>query len=145
VLRSTLTHPGVLAGLARSGHGDRVLLSDGNFPLALGANPAADVVHLNLRPGLVTVTDVLEAVLTAVAVEAALGMSAPDGSPVPAHDDYRDLLGEEAPLELAERFAFYDACRAREVGLVVVTGDTRLCANLLLTVGLPPREPASRP
>lgn len=136
MLRARLVHPPLLAGLAAAGHGDRVLITDANFPLALAANPGAQVVYLNLRPGLVTVNDVLDAALPALPVEAAAVMASPDGSPVPAHDDYRKLLGAGVPLTVHERFEFYAASGGREVGLVVVTGDTRLCANLLLTVGV---------
>ncbi len=42
------------------GHGSRVLLADGNFPFATHTNPAAAHVYLNVRPGLVNVTDILD-------------------------------------------------------------------------------------
>jgi len=59
-----------------------------------------------------------------------------DGPHVPAHDGYRDALGDEVPFEAVERFAFYDLARTSEVAVVIATGDQRQWANLLLTVGV---------
>ncbi|MBB2901883.1 L-fucose mutarotase [Kineococcus radiotolerans] len=136
MLTYDLLHPQLLAGLAAAGHGDRVVLADGNFPLRAGTNPSVPIVHLNLRPGLVTVLDVLEPLLGAVPVEAATVMASPDGAPVPAHDDYARLLGGRAALSAVDRWAFYAQSRADDVALVVATADQRLCANLILTVGV---------
>ena len=66
MIRGALTHPHLLAALAESGHGTRVLIADGNYPFRTGAHPAARHVYLNLRRGLVSVTDVLEAMAATV-------------------------------------------------------------------------------
>jgi L-fucose mutarotase len=105
VLRTRLIHPQILAALAAAGHGSRLLISDGNFPHATATPPGASRVYLNLSPGRVTVTEVLEAVAATV------------------------------PLEVVERFAFYELTRRPDVTLAVATGDQRLYANLLLTIG----------
>ncbi len=52
-------------------------------------------------------------------------MASPDGSPVAAHDAHRAQLGPDVPFSLLERFAFYDAIRSADVGLVIATGDER--------------------
>ena len=137
MLKQTLQHPPLLGAVAAAGHGARILLADGNFPISTAVNQAAQVVYLNLRRGLLTVSDVLQPLTETIAVEAAALMQSPDGSPVAAHEDYRDILGPDVPFQLVERFAFYDATRAPDVAVAVATGDERLCANLLLTVGLP--------
>ncbi len=94
------------------------------------------MVYLNLRPGQLTVPDVLESVMEATNFEAAVVMRPPQTMVVDAHDDYRRLLDPEVTWEEAERHRFYDLVRGDDVGLVVATGDERLYANLLLTVGL---------
>jgi len=137
VLKQTLQHPPLLSAVAAAGHGARILLADGNFPISTAVNQAAQVVYLNLRRGVLTVSDVLQPLTETIAVEAAALMQSPDGSPVAAHADYRDILGPDVPFQLVERFTFYDATRAPDVAVAVMTGDERLCANLLLTVGLP--------
>jgi L-fucose mutarotase len=136
VLTYDLIHPPLLAALAAAGHGDRVLLADANFPLRAGTTVGTPVIHLNLRPGLLTVMDVLAPLLGASPVEAATVMASPDGDPVAAHADYAAALGEDVDLTVVDRWGFYDQSRARDVAFVVATGDQRSCANLLLTIGV---------
>ncbi|WP_439689060.1 RbsD/FucU domain-containing protein [Curtobacterium sp. SP.BCp] len=135
MLRYTLTHRPTLSALASLGHGSRVLIADGNYPLATAMHPRAELVHLNWRPGLLDVDEVLTTLLDAVPFEAATVMTPPPDAPVAAHDGYRRVLGPDVPLGTLDRFAFYDAVRAPETGLVIATGDQRSHANLLLEVG----------
>jgi L-fucose mutarotase len=134
MLRYDLIHPPLIEALAISGHGSQILLADGNYPYLTMINPAARLVHLNLAPGTLTVTDVLPVLQGAVNFESAVVMEPPESAPV--QDEYRRILGPDVPVDALERFAFYDLARSPEVGLVVATGEERLYANLLLTVGL---------
>jgi L-fucose mutarotase len=43
--------------------------------------------------------------------------------------------GPAVPLRSLERFEFYAACREPDLAVCVATGDDRLYANILLTVG----------
>ena len=137
MLRTSLTHPAILAALASAGHGSMVLIADGNFPFSTAPNPDAPVVFLNLAPGLVTVTDVLHAVVPVIPIEAALLMESGAATP-PAHDAIRSCLPKEVTVDAVGRQAFYSATRSPNVGLVVATGDERLFANVLLTIGVVP-------
>jgi L-fucose mutarotase len=112
-----------------------VLISDGNFPHATATPPGATRVYLNLSPGRVTVTEVLEALAPTVPVEAAAVMRPHDADAPPVLAEYAALLPPDTPVEVVERFAFYELARGRDVTLVVATGDQRLYANLLLTIG----------
>ena len=47
--------PGAPAG---RGHADRVLMADANYSCSTNVNPQATLIHLNHRPGLVTVAQV---------------------------------------------------------------------------------------
>ena len=135
MLTGKLIHPGILGALGSMGHGSMVLIADGNFPFATHTNPAAAHVYLNLRPGLVSATDVLEAVASAIPVEAAYVMQPADGSTPDIFAEFNALLaGQE--LQRVERFAFYDMGRRSEVGLVIATGEARIYANILLTIGV---------
>jgi L-fucose mutarotase len=80
MLKTKLTHPAILAALGSMGHGSRVLLADGNYPFSTHTNPTAAPVYLNLRSGIVSATDALEAVVSAIPVEAAHVMQPADGS-----------------------------------------------------------------
>lgn len=139
MLRSKLLHPTILSALGTAGHGSKVLIPDGNYPFITGSNPAAEHVYLNLMPGMVEVTDVLKALLTAIPVEAAEVMATADGSEPSIWAEFRALM-PDIPLKPLERFAFYEAGRGRDVALVIATGEQRLYANLLLTIGVVPPE-----
>jgi len=141
VLLGPLTHPGLVHVLASAGHGAQVLLADGNYPHSTGAPAGVPRIHLNLAPGLLGVDQVLEVLRAAVPIEAAAVMTPGGGESVPAHQGYRAQLGEAVAWRELGRFEFYEACRGPDLAAVVATGDQRLYANLLLTLGV--REPGA--
>ena len=137
MLNHQLTHPTILAALASAGHGSKVLISDGHYPHSTGANPAAQRAYLNLSPDRLLVTEVLEALVDAVPIEAAAVMTPPPELPEPAvFADFRAALPGVPALDGLDRFAFYDAARGADTALVIATGDRRTYANLLLTLGV---------
>jgi len=141
VLRSPLIHPPLLAALGAAGHGARVLIADANYSHSTNVYPGAALIHLNVRPGLVTVDQVLEPVVELVPVESVSVMQPDDGSTPEAFARYRELLGDRLPLQPLGRLEFYAACREADLAVCVATGDDRLYANVLLTVGyLTPRD-----
>lgn len=135
MLRYPLIHPGILQALAGAGHGSRVLLGDGNYPVATAVNPRATVVNLNLCPGTVAVEPVLATLVTAVAVEAAAVMSPGEGAEPDIFAEFRHHL-PGLRLDLLDRSAFYAAARHQDLCLVIATGEQRLFANILLTLGV---------
>jgi L-fucose mutarotase len=135
VLRFPLIHPPLLAALGGAGHGGRILIADANYSHSTNIHPAATLIYLNVRPGLVTVDDVLGPVLASVPVEAATVMRPDDGSTPEAFARYAELLGPGLPLEPLARLDFYAQCRQPDLAVCVATGDDRLYANLLLTIG----------
>lgn len=135
MLKSTLLHPEVLRVLGSSGHGSGILIADGNYPFNTGSHPSAARVYLNLMPGLITVTQALEALVTAIPIEAAHVMI-PDNGTIPRiFTEFSALL---PGLELIHhgRFPFYDLARSADVSLVIATGEQRIYANILLTIGV---------
>lgn len=139
MLRYPLLHPPLLRSLAATGHGSRILIADANYAHATNVAPSAEVIHLNLRPGLVAIDDILSTLLTAVPIESVRTMRPDDGTTPAFWQDYESLLGPDLLLEPLDRFAFYRACREPDLAVCIASGDTRHYANLLLTVGfLPP-------
>lgn len=145
MLKTTLLHPHILSALGRAGHGSKVLISDGNYPHWTKKGPNAEVVYLNLAPGLVSCTDVLKQLVTAVPIEAADVMDTLKSGPYAMKDDpaiwdeFRAIFkAAKLKLELGkiERFAFYDAAGTPDVCLTIATGEQRIYANLLLTIGV---------
>ena len=66
MLKHQLLHPEISAVLARAGHHAKVLIADGHYPASTALGPNATLVSLNLSPGVVTVCQVLETLLTAI-------------------------------------------------------------------------------
>ncbi len=135
MLKTKLLHPEILAALGRAGHGAKVLIADGNYPFTTRSSPDAQRVYLNLAPGLVTVTDVLRVLVEVIPIEAAEVMQPPSGEP-PIFAEFRDLLPKEIALKPLGRFEFYDAASQHDTALVIATGEQRIYANLLLTIGV---------
>jgi L-fucose mutarotase len=145
MLKSQLLHPQILAALARAGHSSRVLISDGNYPHWTRRGPNAEVVYLNLSPGIPTVTNVLQALAGTIPIEAAAVMDYARTGPYALKEDpsiWAEFMsvfaGTRNELELTriERFAFYEAGAGPDVCLTIATGEQRIYANLLLTIGV---------
>lgn len=136
MLRGPLLHPEILAALGASGHFSQLVIADGNFPAGDNTGPSARRVHLNLAPGVVSCTQVLEALLPLVPIQEANLMQPPPDFDPPIHATYRTLLGANVPIVKLERQAFYEKVRSPRTTLLVCTGDQRRFANLLLVVGV---------
>ena len=139
MLKGRLIHPQILAALGCAGHGSRVLIADGNYPFGTGANPAATRVYLNLVRGSAPVDEVLDVLASAIPIEAAHVMMPTEGPEPPIFASFRSVL-PGIPLQSLERFAFYDAARGPDVALVIATGEQRIYANILLTIGVVPPD-----
>ncbi|MEE3220775.1 MAG: RbsD/FucU domain-containing protein, partial [Planctomycetota bacterium] len=63
MLLTKLIHPKISEVLARAGHHATVLIADGNYPASSTLGPNAELVSLNLSPGVVTCTQVLESLV----------------------------------------------------------------------------------
>lgn len=136
MLKSRCTHPEILAALGAAGHGSQVLIADGNYPFGTGANPAARRVYLNLRRGFAPVDEVLAVLVDTVPIEAAHVMMPSEGPEPSIFAAFRQTLPAGVSLQPLERFAFYEAARGGNVALVIATGEQRVYANILLTIGV---------
>lgn len=145
MLRSKLIHPAISRILAEAGHHATILIADGNYPASSKRGPRSELVSLNLMPGVPSCNQVLEAILSAVAVEAVeimmtetSGPYALDGDP-PVWADYRETISKadiQVSLEPIEKWEFYRRVSTEDHVLTIQTGDTQRYANILLTVGV---------
>ena len=135
MLKQRLTHPEILDALATAGHGSKVLITDGNYPASTKVGDNAALVYLNLAPGKPTVTEVLDILLTAIPVEDAAVMEPGEGPEPPIFQEFRSLMPYIA-LTKYDRFEFYEEAGAPDTCLQIVTGEQRVYANLLLTIGV---------
>ena len=145
MLKHRLIHPKVNEVLGRAGHHAKVLIADGNYPASSTLGPNAELVSLNLSPGIVTCTQVLEAVLSAIPVEGANTMMYETTGPYalgedpPVWAEYRRALrdaGLKLELEPIEKWKFYEVVNTGDHVLTIQTADQQRFANLLLTIGV---------
>src|SRR5688572_2104301 len=145
MLKTTLLHPDILRVVARAGHHAKILIADGNYPASTKRGPNAELVCLNLSPGVVTVAQVLTALLAAVPIDHinTMGVARDDpyalqGEPA-VWDDYRRIITDAASsltLVPIVKWDFYKAVESPDHVLTIQTADQALWANVLLTIGV---------
>lgn len=145
MLKHTLLQPQMLAAIARAGHHGRIVIADGNYPASTTLGPSAELVSLNLMPGVVDACQVLEAILSAVPIDFAYVMDYERTGPYalkedpPVWHEFRRILKEKRPgveLGLIEKWKFYEEARSKSHILTVQTADRRIFANMILDIGV---------
>ncbi len=145
MLKHQLIHPKINEVLGKAGHHAKILIADGNYPASTTLGPNAELVSLNLSPGLVNCTQVFEAILSAIPIEAANTMGIPADDPYAQQGDppiwnaYRQILSDaNLNIELTPigKWEFYDTVASRDHILTIQTAEQALWANLLLSVGV---------
>ncbi len=140
-----LIHPKINEVLARAGHHGRILIADGNYPASSTLGPNAELVSLNLAPGIVTCTQVLRTLLTAIPIERANTMMYETTGPYALSEDppvWAEYIAElkraslSVVLEPIEKWEFYKAVDTKDHVLTIQTADQQRFANLLLTIGV---------
>ena len=132
----SILSPELLKILMEMGHGDEIVIGDGNFP-------AASIAQRLIRLDGHGVPEILEAILqlmpldTYVEAPVAL-MNIGEGETIPPiWDTYQKIVQEkegDKAIEKIERFAFYD--RAKKAYAVIATGETAIYANVILKKGV---------
>ena len=111
MLKTKLIHPDIIRVLAAAGHGAQVLITDGHYPASTKTPAEVEKIYLNICPGLVSVTDLLQALADTIEIEAAYVM-APEAGPMPdIFDDFTRILPNGVELSKLGRFEFYDRCQ----------------------------------
>jgi L-fucose mutarotase len=145
MLRHKLIHPKINEVLGRSGHHARILIADGNYPASSAIGPRAELISLNLMPGVVNCAQVLEALVSAIPIEAANTMMYETAGPYALREDppvwaeYRSVLkvaGLAIELVPIEKWDFYKAVATPDHVLTIQTAEQQRYANLLLEVGV---------
>lgn len=130
--------PELLKILCEMGHGDEIVLSDGNFP-------SERINEKVVRCDSTGVTDLLKSILvlfpldTEYSDEQVFLMEVTPGDTYKPEiwEDYKKVLDESEEnytIGNIERFKFYD--RAKDAYAVVHTGETALYANIILKKGV---------
>ena len=144
MLKHQLIHPQINAILGQAGHHATILIADGNYPASTKKGPNAEVISMNLSPGVVSCSQVLQAILSAIPIDAVNTMGIPADDPYakvgepPVWEEYKQILkdaGTSLELEPIQKWDFYKAVESIDHVLTVQTADQALWANVLLSVG----------
>jgi L-fucose mutarotase len=129
--------PDLLKILMEMGHGDEIVIGDGNFPAAACARRLVRCDGHN-------VPDVLEALLklypldTYSAPVTLMSVVPGDDYKPTIWDTYRQVIKDSGEafddFDFVDRFAFYD--RAKEAYAIITTSEPALYANIILKKGV---------
>jgi|SRR5690606_763326 len=129
--------PQLLKTLMEMGHGDEIVIADGNFPCH---SISENVIRADGLSG----RQILEAILELLPLDTyaeqqvyLMEVVAGDDYKPLIWEDYKKILsasGEPFTIGYIERFAFYE--RAKKSYAVVATGEEALYANIILKKGV---------
>lgn len=129
--------PELLKVMMEMGHGDEIVIADGNFP---GASMAKRLIRLDGHG----VPEILSAMLTLMPLDTYVDEPvqlmdlAPQDTEIPAiwgtYKTIIDRAQKNVTIGKTERQAFYD--RAKQAYAIVATGETAIYANILLKKGV---------
>ena len=138
---SPIISPTLLKALCEMGHGDELVIADGNFPSeSIGKNAVV------IRADGHGTAEMLDAVLHLIPLDsyvekpaALMDVVLGDACLAPEiWTKYKGILARYEPehceIEMMERFAFYE--RAKHAYLIIATGETAVYANVLLKKGV---------
>ena len=135
----SLLSPELLKVLMEMGHGDTLVIGDGNFPHASIAGDSP-LIRLDGHG----CAEVLDAILTLFPLDtyvdapvSLMQVTPGDNVATPIWDEFAKIVEKHQPgtkIGQIERFQFYDT--ARRCYAVVYTGETALYANVILQKGV---------
>jgi len=128
--------PDLLYVLAKMGHGDEIVISDGNFP-------GESIGNIVLRSDGTGVPELMRAILELMPLDQydnnvyLMAKTEQDKDlDVPIWEEYRKIAAEHTDREpvFLERFEYYE--RSKKAYAVVVTGESAIYANVILKKGV---------
>ena len=130
--------PELLKVLMEMGHGDELVIADGNFP-------SSSVAQRLVRLDGIAIPQILEAVLKLFPLDtytekpvSLMAVTPGDNVKPVIWEEYKKIIKESrepfSEFDYIERFAFYE--RAKKAYAVVATGELALYANIILKKGV---------
>ena len=131
-----LLSPALLKVLCEMGHGDEIVIGDGNFPAAANAKRL-------IRADGISACEMLDAVLQVFPLDqydannfVLMQKCEGDTADTSIWNDYEAILHRyepDATVSFEERFAYYD--RAKKAYAIIATGEEKQYANIILKKG----------
>ena len=135
---SSVLSPELLKILMEMGHGDEIVIGDGNFP-------ASSLAKRLVRCDGHSVLDLLPAILKLFPLDgfvekpvALMEVAGKKDKDPEIWDEYKKIIDGYEPenngIEFVERFAFYE--RSKNAYAIVATGEKAIYANIILKKGI---------
>ncbi|MBQ2818291.1 MAG: L-fucose mutarotase [Clostridia bacterium] len=134
----SILSPELLKILMEMGHGDELVIGDGNFP---AASMAQRLIRLDGHG----VPEILDAIMKLYPLDQYVEDPVALMAVVPGDDvkptiweKYKEIISKYDPdncgIEMMERFAFYE--RAKKAYAVIASGETAIYANIIIKKGV---------
>ena len=125
--------PDLLKLLMEMGHGETVLIADGNFP-----QKSMNIKNETIYIPTYNISELLKDILRFFPLDQAVENAASAMEvlkEVPKYDEYKNIIEQNgSKLELVERFKFYEI--AEKAAGIIVTADTTKGGNILIKKGV---------
>lgn len=129
--------PELLKILMEMGHGDEIIIADGNFPASTNGKRV-------IRCDGHGVPEILDAILKLLPLDSysecpiALMEVVPGDKEVPViWDNYKEIISnheKDIRIEMVERYAFYE--RSKKAYAIIASGEKALYGNIILKKGV---------
>lgn len=129
--------PQLLKVLMEMGHGDEIVIADGNYPAASNARNLVRCDGLNVPELLKSILELMPLDQYVENSVALMEVVKGDNTVPVIWEEYREILNEtqqKYTIEMMERTSFYE--RGKKAYAIVATGEEAIYANILLKKGV---------
>ncbi len=134
----SILSPELLKILMEMGHGDEIVIGDGNFPAASNAKRLVRADGHGVPELLTAILQLLPLDIYVEKPVTLMEVTAGDDYDPVIWKEYQEIVSkydkEQTDFEYVERFAFYE--RAKNAYAIVATGEQALYANIILKKGV---------
>ncbi|KAF1304296.1 RbsD/FucU family protein [Enterococcus sp. JM9B] len=129
--------PQLLKVLMEMGHGDEIVIADGNYPAASNARNLVQCDGLNVPELLKSILELMPLDQYVESSVALMEVVKGDNTVPVIWEEYRGILDktkQKYTIEMMERASFYE--RGKKAYAIVATGEEAIYANILLKKGV---------
>lgn len=126
--------PELVKVLMEMGHGDEIVLADGNYPAASNARNLVRCDGLSMPDLLKSILELFPLDQYVEKPVALMAVAKGDPTVPEIWDTYKAILKNDRAIEMVERQTFYD--RGKQAFAIVATGEEAIYANILLKKGV---------
>ncbi|WP_413733638.1 RbsD/FucU domain-containing protein [Sodalis sp. RH21] len=136
MIKSEILHPELLSCLAKCGHKTNIVITDSNYSFVTNSARDAVIIYLNLAPGMIRSTVILEKIVKYINIETVTFMEYPADFDNTIEAEYKAILPADTDIAFVGRNEFYAIAKSQDTLLVIASGEAKRFANLILTVGV---------